>query len=265
MEKSVKIIGQKVLYVLMVFLFAGCAFNQEIYLPEQYEVKNKQIQKERKQVATKQIPKPAIVAISKTDWANYYYGVLPCANCSGVETWLHLKKTAHQASYELSENYLQMENGVFATTGTLIWQTNVIAKLQAKDEDRYIFVGKNSVTLMNTPDESLQNSYMLKKLDAFVENGKQLLVLPKSVQKGKIDNQKAIKFNALMNVNEPTHKSLKASYVMECQKDTYTVVKSVLFEGEFATLKEKNMLENKVMSFKGENDVLWQARKKYCK
>lgn len=260
-----KKINEKIFYIIVVFLLAGCSFNQDIYLPEQHQEQKRQTSQKQERVLSKKHLEPTAVVKSSTDWVGYYYGVLPCANCSGVETWLHLKKTAHQASYELSENYLQMENGVFATTGTLAWQTNVIAKLQAKDEDRYIFVGKNSVTLMNTPDESLQNSYMLKKLDAFVENGKQLLVLPKSIQKGKIEGQKAIKFNALMNVNEPTYKSLKASYVMECQKDTYTVVKSVLFEGEFATLKEKNMLENKVMSFKGENDVLWQARKKYCK
>lgn len=257
----------KIVVFLAVLLFTGCSFHEDIYLPSTTtkEIQQKDISITKEPIKAK---KRVQVDVKSVDWAGYYYGVLPCENCSGVETWLHLDEYDNKGVYELSENYLQITDGVFETQGDLVWKDDLVAKMSAKDEKRYIFVGKNSVTFMNTLNEALQNVNTLKKLDTFAGNGQQLLVLPNSIQKGTIENQKALIFHALVNfehANEQGYKSLKASYGIECQANTYSILKALYFKGRFATNSSQASPKMTNIHFQNKDDVVWQAKEKYCK
>lgn len=257
----------KIVIFLSVFLFTGCFFSEDIYLP-QPQIKSQKTKQSTKEEKTITLAKKEPSFYKKSsDWTGYYYGVLPCASCAGVETWLYLGKDGKKAVYELSENYLQTNDGVFRSKGVLEWQEELIAKMIAKDETRYVFIGKDLVTFINAPDEALQNEYALRRLDSFAGYGQQLLVSPKNIQTGKIDGKKAIKFNALMNFeykNELGYKSLKASYEIKCQADKYSMPKIIYFQDSFATGEHKEVFEVKTVYFRGENDVLRQVAKKYC-
>lgn len=257
----------KIAIFLSVFLFTGCFFGEEVYLPHP-QIKNHKLKpRVKKEEVVKKVKTKLTPHKESSQWAGYYYGVLPCANCSGVETWLYLGKESIKSVYELSENYLQMSDGVFKSKGVLEWQEDLVAKMIAKDETRYIFIGKDLVTFINNPDEALQNEYALKKLDSFVGYGQQLLVSPKNIQKGKIDGKQAIKFHALMNFeykNELGYKSLKASYEIVCQANKYSMPKIIYFEDSFATGEHEEASGVKEAYFRGEDDVLKQMAKKYC-
>lgn len=55
------------------------------------------------------------LANQENHWQTYY-GVLPCADCSGIETTLSLESL--QNKYILQQNYLGKKDGLFETTGT---------------------------------------------------------------------------------------------------------------------------------------------------
>ena len=80
---------------------------------------------------------------SKTslDWDGIYRGVLPCADCEGIETTITLSKDAH---YTLATRYLGKSDSVFERSATFNWseQGNTIQLSGGSASPAKFFVGE---------------------------------------------------------------------------------------------------------------------------
>lgn len=102
------------------------------------------------------------------DWAGEYKGLLPCADCAGIQTKLELKA---DKTYELSEEYQGGKgNGQkFEVKGTFTFDTTQpsIIVLDKAAENRKFFVGENYVEARSMDTgEKIHNSldYKLTKV-----------------------------------------------------------------------------------------------------
>jgi len=105
------------------------------------------------------------------DWAGTYTGVLPCADCIGIQTTVELK---FDKTYKKSVIYLGRDENVFQTTGTFTWnkEGNTIT-FDNKNETggfptRY-FVAENKLIQLDIDGSritgDLADRYILRKLD----------------------------------------------------------------------------------------------------
>ena len=100
-------------------------------------------------------------------WTGHYKGILPCADCNGIETELELKS---DYSYELSEEYLGKNNSDFKSKGNFTFddKTNIVT-LDHQGQNRKFFVGDNFVELrdMQTGQafETKLNYKMIKEMN----------------------------------------------------------------------------------------------------
>jgi uncharacterized lipoprotein NlpE involved in copper resistance len=103
------------------------------------------------------------------DWAGVYQGVVPCADCAGIETTLRL---AADGTYELSLQYLGKSTTPFSSKGSFEWRQNGRAiELQTNDgTPRFFRVEENQLRQLDTrgqPIESaLADKYVLRKVSA---------------------------------------------------------------------------------------------------
>ena len=98
--------------------------------------------------ATSTQNQPASMPASANDlnWVGDYKGLLPCADCEGIETELELKANN---TYELSEEYLGKQGNEFKAKGTFSFdadQSNVIT-LDEQGQKRKFFIGDNYIEL----------------------------------------------------------------------------------------------------------------------
>ena len=80
------------------------------------------------------------------NWVGDYKGILPCADCEGIETELELKANN---MYELSEEYIGRQRDEFKAKGTFSFdpdQSNVIT-LDEAGQKRKFWIGDNFVEL----------------------------------------------------------------------------------------------------------------------
>jgi uncharacterized lipoprotein NlpE involved in copper resistance len=52
------------------------------------------------------------------DWEGTYSGILPCADCEGIETEISLKQ---DNTYQISWKYLEKSDELYANEGTFVW------------------------------------------------------------------------------------------------------------------------------------------------
>ena len=105
---------------------------------------------------------------SKTslDWDGIYRGVLPCADCEGIETTITLSKDAH---YTLATRYLGKSDSVFERSGTFNWseQGNTIQLSGGSASPAKFFVGENTLTQLDQDGKrvtgELADKYILRK------------------------------------------------------------------------------------------------------
>jgi copper homeostasis protein (lipoprotein) len=57
---------------------------------------------------------------NSVDWSGLYFGVLPCADCPGIETWLTLHK---DLTYTLRNKYQERKDTAIKSSGTFSWNT----------------------------------------------------------------------------------------------------------------------------------------------
>ena len=100
------------------------------------------------------------------DWAGVYKGVLPCANCEGIETSLTLKM---DNSYQLSTTYLGKDAMPFKQQGSFEWDTkgSMIRLLNQKDGPALYKVGENQLLQLDMEGQlitgDLADNYKLNK------------------------------------------------------------------------------------------------------
>ena len=89
---------------------------------------------------------PAHNSRNSLDWAGMYEGVLPCADCPGVQTRLTLNR---DESYELSSLYLDRDSAARVVRGRFSWQPSGNAiTLEGQHGGQQFAVGEGRVALL---------------------------------------------------------------------------------------------------------------------
>lgn len=99
------------------------------------------------------------------DWSGKYVGLLPCADCGGIETSITLNENN---TYEIVEVYqTELENNRFAEKGTFAWENGSVITLKSKDTQRKYKVGENKLIALDMQGKEVQGklapNYILTK------------------------------------------------------------------------------------------------------
>jgi len=100
------------------------------------------------------------------DWHGTYHGVVPCADCDGIETVLTLNP---DHTFELSSTYLGKGRDAVGTRGTFGWNTdgNTITLSGIANGPNQYFVGENKILQLDMSGQritgSLSDRYVLQK------------------------------------------------------------------------------------------------------
>ncbi|MCH6201888.1 copper resistance protein NlpE N-terminal domain-containing protein [Aquiflexum sp. LQ15W] len=78
------------------------------------------------------------------DWKGVYKGVLPCADCEGIETTINLKSGG---TFKRIQTYLGKKDGLFADEGTFQWDEkgSKITLYGKQGESQMYLVGENAL------------------------------------------------------------------------------------------------------------------------
>lgn len=110
-------------------------------------------------------PDPAHNARNSLDWAGAYRGVLPCADCEGIDTAVML---ARDGTYRTQSKYLDKSDEVFSEQGNFTWNEAGNTVTLAGSEPVQYFVGENRLTRLALDGSritgSLAENYVLAKL-----------------------------------------------------------------------------------------------------
>jgi uncharacterized lipoprotein NlpE involved in copper resistance/heat shock protein HslJ len=102
-----------------------------------------------------------------------YKGILPCADCEGIETEISINENA---TYTLKTKYLGKGSKVFEQHGTFSWnkQGNTIVFENIKNAPNQYVVTKNSLIQLDLSGNKIKgttaNSYILTKQKKAIEN-----------------------------------------------------------------------------------------------
>jgi len=121
---------------------------------------------------------------SKTNWVGVYRGVLPCADCEGIQTMLHLKKDltyVKSIQYQGRSSDLITQNGSFQWNreGTILtlmpWEKEEIsdettAGAKGKEQEKEMYrLGENELLMLDHQGKRIEGTlaqkYVLKKYD----------------------------------------------------------------------------------------------------
>lgn len=133
---------------------------------ESMQVEQTQIEQPELDIATIDVASDnAHNANNALDWNGTYSGVLPCADCQGIETTIILN---HDGSYQISQNYLGKEDGYFESQGQLSWDdAGSTITLENEGGANQYFVGENVLFKLDMNGEKAQGElaehYQLKK------------------------------------------------------------------------------------------------------
>ena len=114
-------------------------------------------------------------AENSLDWEGTYMGILPCADCEGIETWLTLN---NDLSFKLVRNYLKNEDILSDTIfGNFEWQKNNVKLQENKPNGETLFfsIEENQVRQLTNNAQKVEgelaNHYILQKTgNPIIEN-----------------------------------------------------------------------------------------------
>lgn len=89
------------------------------------------------------------------DWAGVYEGILPCADCEGIETTIRLNQ---DKSFTITEEYLKEPNLVIESKGTFGWdKAGQMITLEAEDDlKRNYKVVENAIIHLDSNGREIQ-------------------------------------------------------------------------------------------------------------
>ncbi len=116
-------------------------------------------------------PDPAHNSRNALDWPGVYHGVLPCADCTGIDTTLTLNA---DQSFVKKMRYLGKSKKVFESAGRFTWIKNNssihLKDAQGRDDGRFQ-VGENRLFMLDQTGQriqgALEDNYILEKKSAF--------------------------------------------------------------------------------------------------
>ena len=100
------------------------------------------------------------------DYEGVYKGIIPCADCNGIETILELKS---DAKYTLFKKYIETNDKGTTQTGTFTWNDKgtTITLSGIENEPNQYFVGENQIFILDMEGKKIEgkmaNLYILKK------------------------------------------------------------------------------------------------------
>ncbi len=115
------------------------------------------------------LPACSYFSKDKTGIAGTYHGLLPCASCPGIDTWIKIDKSGENFHFKMVENYLESKNGRFLSEGTATFDKEKLKlKLQSGKDIQY-FLFKSDVLLLlgDTPQGKSHFVYRLYKQPKF--------------------------------------------------------------------------------------------------
>jgi heat shock protein HslJ/uncharacterized lipoprotein NlpE involved in copper resistance len=110
---------------------------------------------------------------TSVDWPGVYTGIMPCADCAGIQTTITLNSFK---TYKLKEEYLGKENAVHEFSGSFSWENNgsviVLENLNERPV-RYI-VGDRLLIQLDMDGKkitgALKDNYVLVQVDGKLVN-----------------------------------------------------------------------------------------------
>lgn len=99
------------------------------------------------------------------DWDGVYRGITPCADCSGIETIIELKK---DLTYTIKTKYLgKFKKNTFDEKGTFTWDKGGSIIIISGTSPQKYFVGENTLTHLDMDGNKITSDfaemYILKK------------------------------------------------------------------------------------------------------
>ncbi len=209
----------------------------------------------------KQTPKKT--RIQSYDWTGYYHGNVIDKDKKMIKTFLKLVAKEGKMGYFLYEN----DGKVRENRGLLtLLHNGSYIKLQ---NGRLLLKGDDFVAFVSALNKSPDKDKILEKMQVFLDDERRLFVDDASVVEGSVEGEEAVQFEGVLNSkNHSNYKSLKAVYVINCDKKTYAIAETTYYKDKFATGSVVDMVKNKEGAFFGfdsNKDVMFQVYKKYCK
>ncbi|MGI6657419.1 MAG: copper resistance protein NlpE [Desulfobulbus sp.] len=214
-------------------------------------------------------------ARTSVNWAGYYHGVVPCASCPGIDTWLRLEQQGSAVQYTLLERYLEQRNGVFQSRGKAVWSADgSTLRLKGQADDRALFVDEGFVAFLG-PGQTIpeaNDTYHLHKLHTFSGNRAVFFVAPDKMTTRQGPNGAAIVRikDGIINFGHSTkagHKSLRADFEIFCGAKQYSMPTVTYYQEPFAggvRMGRTTQKGNDRQPFSGRRDVLSQAADAFC-
>ena len=120
--------------------------------------------KSARKAQTNDLKSTAVNSMTSVDWAGTYQGILPCADCEGIQTQVVLNT---DLSYLLKTSYIGKGDTVFHTKGTFKWDESG-SKITLDNTEKQIYqVGENKLFHLdkngNRITGNLENNYIMEK------------------------------------------------------------------------------------------------------
>ena len=205
------------------------------------------------------------------DWAGYYTGTTPCADCSGIDVWLHLQPSINgNAHYIL--NYHYQDKGDYQTHGSAIWRSNgFVLDLKGDDENSSLFIGENFAEFISTDENQGdgRSKNTLRKVDSFTDTENVLLIDPRKMHKKVIPGKNIVEMPVLINTlstQKNLFQSLTGTLALDCTAKTAQMSQMKHYSQLFASgrsVKTDNRKINNEQLIKT-NNIFDQALKRYC-
>lgn len=119
---------------------------------------------------TTQAPDAAHNAANALDWQGSYRGILPCADCEGIETLIVL---FDDGTYRRETKYLGEDNKIFSERGEFQWNAAGDSVTLGGVSPEHYFVAENRLIRLAQNGKriggALADNYILSKLDTGVQ------------------------------------------------------------------------------------------------
>lgn len=98
------------------------------------------------------------------DWAGTYEGVLPCANCEGIQTIVTLNS---DDTFTTKQIYLGRSGEAVEDSGKIMWHEGTMVHLKGATVDMKLKVEENQLVVLDTEGKVIEGAmkdlYILKK------------------------------------------------------------------------------------------------------
>lgn len=123
---------------------------------------NSSKQQKNAQISSTENPDPAHNNQNSIDWAGVYRGVLPCADCEGIQEEIRLND---DLTYEMVSTYLGKGDGnQFPDKGTFEWDADgsrikLTSATSTDGTNRWFKVGENQLISLDIQGNPIENSF----------------------------------------------------------------------------------------------------------